>query len=75
MRLRPGVIGSMRAWLPSRRSVDSQRGAFVMRRSGQVRSGSGIVSAGRYRPTLMPLGRWTGAASGHTWGTGGTVVM
>jgi hypothetical protein len=38
--LRAGVIGSMRAWLPSRRSVDSQRGAWVIFWSGQVRSGT-----------------------------------
>ena len=37
-RLRSGVIGSMSAWLPSRRSVLSQRGAFVSRWSGHVRS-------------------------------------
>ncbi len=38
-RLRSGLIGSIRAWLPSRRSTAHQRGAFVMRLSGQVRSG------------------------------------
>ncbi len=40
MRLRSGLIGSMSAWLPSRRSTAHQRGAFVMRASGHVRSGS-----------------------------------
>ena len=39
VRLRAGLIGSMRAWLPSRRSVDSHRGAVVMLLPGQVRSG------------------------------------
>ena len=39
LRLRAGVIGSIRAWLPSRRSVDSHRGALVIRWSGHVRSG------------------------------------
>ena len=39
VRLRAGLIGSISAWLPSRRSVDSQRGAFVTALAGQVRSG------------------------------------
>ena len=34
--LRAAFIGSIRAWLPSRRSVDSQRGAAVMLRAGQL---------------------------------------
>ena len=38
-RLRSGSIGSMSAWLPSRRSTEHQRGAFVSFLSGQVRSG------------------------------------
>ena len=38
-RLRAGSIGSMSAWLPSRRSTEHHSGAFVMRWSGQVRSG------------------------------------
>ena len=38
--LREGVMGSIRAWLPSRKSVDSQRGAFSMRLVGHVRSGT-----------------------------------
>ena len=42
--LRAGLIGSIRAWLPSRRSVDSQRGAFSIRADGQVRSGRSIGS-------------------------------
>ncbi|CAM5230811.1 hypothetical protein STENM223S_00703 [Streptomyces tendae] len=37
-RLRTGDMGSISAWLPSRRSVESQRGAVVIRWSGQVRS-------------------------------------
>ena len=36
--LRSGSMGSMRAWLPSRRSTLAQRGARVNWRSGQVRS-------------------------------------
>ena len=35
------------AWLPSRRSVDSQRGALVMRLAGQVRSGTTTGSKAR----------------------------
>ena len=44
--LRSEFIGSMRAWLPSRRSTAHQRGAFSMRFVGHVRSGSsnGICS-------------------------------
>lgn len=33
------VMGLTRAWLPSRKSDEAQRGAFVMRLSGHVRSG------------------------------------
>ena len=39
VRLRAGLIGSISAWLPSRRSVDSHRGAAVIALPGQVRSG------------------------------------
>ncbi len=38
--LRTGSIGSMRAWLPSRRSTAHHRGALVSLWSGQWRSGS-----------------------------------
>ena len=41
-------IGSINAWLPSRMSVDSQRGARVIVREGQVRSGMSMVGNGRY---------------------------
>ena len=41
-------IGSISAWLPSRRSVESQRGAWVIWRLGQVRSGRLIGGKGRY---------------------------
>ena len=34
--LRAAFIGSISAWLPSRRSVDSQRGAAVMVRVGHL---------------------------------------
>src|SRR5450830_1762527 len=46
-RLRRGSIGSMSAWLPSRRSVDSHRGALVMRAEGQVRSGRSTPAVSR----------------------------
>ena len=39
---RSGDIGSISAWLPSRRSVESQRGAWVIWFVGQVRSGRSI---------------------------------
>ena len=41
-RLRSGVIGSISAWLPSRRSTAHQRGAAVVTVSGHVRSGRAI---------------------------------
>ena len=57
-RLRAGDIGSISAWLPSRRSTAHHSGARLIRRSGQVRSGSetGSTSSwcGRYRWN----GRW-----------------
>jgi hypothetical protein len=57
MRLRSGLIGSMRAWLPSRRSTAHHRGAAVMCLSGQVRSGSSTVNASWYGRYL-----WIGIA-------------
>jgi hypothetical protein len=47
MRLRSGLIGSMSAWLPSRRSTAHQRGAFAMRLPGQVRSGRSTANWSR----------------------------
>ena len=46
-RLRAGSMGSIRAWLPSRRSTLHQRGARVITFDGHVRSGSGIGVNGR----------------------------
>ena len=60
-RLAWGPMGSMRDWLPSRRSVLSQRGAVVMRLSGQVRSGRSMVATsrkGRYLANGIPEGCW-----------------
>ena len=41
-RLRSGDIGSISAWLPSRRSTAHQRGAASTRRVGHCRSGRSI---------------------------------
>ena len=49
--LRAVSIGSNSAWLPSRRSVDSQRGAWSRTRDGQRRSGRSMGGNGRYLPT------------------------
>ena len=60
-RLAWGPMGSMRDWLPSRRSVLSQRGAWVMRLSGQVRSGRSMLTTsrkGRYLANGIPEGCW-----------------
>lgn len=55
--LRSASIGSMRAWLPSRRSTAHQRGALVMTLSGQVRSGRSTLICcwnGTYLCTGIP---------------------
>ena len=62
MRLRSGLIGSMSAWLPSRRSTAHQRGAFVMRRVrpravGQSRRAN-CSWYGRYLWIGIPEGFW-----------------
>src|SRR5690349_1990257 len=63
-RLRSGVIGSISAWLPSRRSTAHQRGAFVVTVSGQVRSARTTGVKGVYR--------WIGIREGccglRAWG-------
>ena len=43
-----GPIGSISAWLPSRRSVESQRGADVIVRDGHCRSSNATGGKGRY---------------------------
>ncbi len=45
--LRAAFIGSIRAWFPSRRSVESHRGAAVMVRAGHRRSGRSTAGNGR----------------------------
>src|SRR6201996_6596958 len=61
-RLRAGLIGSIRAWLPSRRSTAHHCGARSMTLSGQVRAGGRIASPssanGRYRTTGIDDPRW-----------------
>src|ERR1700754_1896607 len=60
-RLRSGDIGSINAWLPSRRSTAHQRGAVSMRRVGQVRSGRSTPNCSwydAYRWNGMRLARW-----------------
>ena len=61
-RLRAGLIGSISAWLPSRRSTAHHSGALVMTRSGQLRSASRMGSTssanGRYRLTGIDEPRW-----------------
>lgn len=59
MRLRSGLIGSMRAWLPSRRSTAHQRGACVMVFVGHVRSGRSTGSTDWYGAYL-----WMGSPEG-----------
>src|ERR1044071_4311380 len=54
--LRAGSMGSMRAWLPSRRSTAHQRGATVSRLSGQVRSPSSTGTVGWYLSNGMGRG-------------------
>ena len=61
-RLRAGSIGSISAWLPSRRSTEHQRGAFVSFLSGHVRSGSSRGTNGRYLSKGIRLGVTGGGA-------------
>jgi hypothetical protein len=71
-RLRAVSIGSASAWLPSRRSTGTQRGARSMRRPGQDRSVGAISTrscAGRYRWYGIAPGRW-GFQDGASAGTG-----
>src|SRR5690625_1598871 len=61
-RLRAGLIGSISAWLPARRSTAHHSGARSITVSGQVRSGRLIASTssanGRYRWTGIAEVRW-----------------
>jgi hypothetical protein len=61
--LRAGDIGSISAWLPSRRSTAHHRGAAVITRFGQVRSGNAIGVKGTYLWIGIRLGCWAVAVS------------
>src|SRR5215510_1878362 len=63
-RLRSTSMGSIRAWLPSRRSTEHHSGAFSMRRLGQVRSWRTTGIQGRYFSNGIFLGvtGWGGIA-------------
>ena len=68
-RLRTGSIGSMSAWLPSRRSTAHHRGAFVSLRSGHVRSGSSSGTNAWYFSNGICFG-WCGLGrhgAAHLW--------
>ena len=70
-RLRAGSIGSMSAWLPSRRSTEHHSGAFVIRWSGQVRSGSESGRNGRYLSKGIVFGVTGSGGIGVPRGRGG----
>jgi hypothetical protein len=55
-RLRVGSIGSISAWLPSRRSTEHHSGALSITLSGQVRSVRRIGMNGRYLPNGIGFG-------------------
>ena len=54
--LRAGSIGSISAWLPSRRSTEHHSGALSMTRLGHVRSVSTIGTYGAYFSNGIGLG-------------------
>src|ERR1700742_3977397 len=86
-RLRCGLIGSIRAWLPSRRSTAHHIGAVVTTLSGHVRSnGTGAApDAGlppgtsstkvRYRLTGIDVPRWVFQPGWSGWGAPAGLVM
>ena len=72
-RLRAGLIGSISAWLPSRRSTAHHRGALVIdpigpdSRIGEL-DGSTSSANGRYRLTGIDVPRWGfQPAAGARW--------
>src|SRR5690625_3640525 len=72
--LRSEFMGSISAWLPSRRSTAHQRGARVIRREGQRRSGSSTsicCSKGGYLWVGMPEGCWGASPWGPRTGARG----
>src|SRR4051812_11777269 len=73
-RLRAGVIGSMSAWLPSRRSTEHHCGAWVMTLDGHVRSGRSMGGNAEYRENGIGDGCWiflTGFLVSHLLGRPG----
>ena len=67
-RLRVGSIGSMSAWLPSRRSTEHHSGALSMTWSGQVRSARTIGICGRYLSNGIGLGVTLAGGISGSWG-------
>src|SRR6476659_5369982 len=71
-RLRVGLIGSISAWLPSRRSTAHHMGAVLTTLSGQLRSATVIGSTSsakvRYRFTGIDVARWVFHAGWQGWG-------
>src|SRR6202035_989499 len=78
-RLRAGLIGSINAWLPSRRSTAHHSGALSMTRSGHVRSASRIGSTssanGRERLDGIDDPRWLFHAGWPPWGGPAGLLM
>src|SRR5215212_116966 len=78
-RLRAGLIGSISAWLPSRRSTAHHMGALSTTRSGQVRSGSVTASTSaakvRYRLTGIDVVRWVFQADWPVFGGPSGLLM
>ena len=69
-RLRAGLIGSISAWLPSRRSTAHHIGARSMTLSGQVRSGS-VIGLDLVGERAVPVDRHRRAALGVPGGLAG----
>src|SRR5262245_35233245 len=63
--LRAGSIGSISAWLPSRRSTEHHSGALSITRFGHVRSVSTSGTNGAYLEKDMALGVTGGGGMAH----------
>ena len=78
-RLRAGLIGSISAWLPSRRSTAHHSGALSMTLSGQVRCCTDTDSTSsaklRYRLVGMDVRRWVFQAGCPSFGAPDGVEM
>ncbi len=74
--LRAGSIGSMRAWLPSRRSTEHQRGAWSVTTLGHVRSSRTIGTKAWYFSKGIFFGvTFGGGMSGFSVGCGVMVLV